>query len=357
MYVRSRLKEEGITLYEVDVKDNAGNNSGIEYSEIKFDKKDEICVSGGIHHTDGFFIIETNFSNYADYTELLTKRGDYVQMSLLLTGSVATFKEKYNRVRDLPTGILQLVFRGDTDVSMKMPGNGEPMRYIRMFIARPFYLSLMQNESWINASPFYNEVKKNSYVHFGKNLIPTNATILNIIFEILDNNYDGAVKKYFIEHKLKELFLQLFITNTAGSNIPSITDELIAKLESAKAYLVTHYATPPTIKQLSRIISLNELKLKTGFKENFGSTIHDYVTKIRMQKARKMLADQQPVNEVSSHLGYKSVSHFISLFKKYHGATPKQAMLPDFLIKGKLQLLYGCLHIFYEVAAEAIFII
>lgn len=357
MYVGSRLKEEGITLYEVEVNDTARSGCCMEYTAIKFEKKGEINVAGGIHYTDGFFIIETNFNNYADYTELLTKRGDYVQISLLLTGIVATFKQKYNRVRDLPPGILQLVFRGDTDVSMKMPGNGEPMRYIRMFIARPFYLSLMENESWINASPFYNEVKKNSYVHFGKNLIPTNAAILNIIFDMLDNSYDGRVKRYFTEHKLKELFLQLFITNAAGSNIPTIADELLAKLESAKAYLVTHYTTPPTIKQLSRIISLNELKLKTGFKENFGSTIHDFITSIRMQKARKMLADQQPVNEVSAHLGYKSVSHFISLFKKYHGATPKQAMLPDFLIKGKFQLLYGCLHILYEIAEETLFII
>mgnify|MGYP001762733309 FL=1 len=128
--------------------------------------------------------------------------------------------------------------------------------------------------------------------------------------------------------------------------MPAIQDDMEAKLESAKAYLVTHCTNPPTIKQLSRIVSLNEFKLKTGFKDKFGSTIHDYITKIRMQRAKKMIIDNQPVNDVSSQLGYKSVSHFITSFKKFYGVTPKQSMLSKVFDSSYLKVvsvLFTCL--------------
>lgn len=339
MYLRSRLKEENITLYEIDVQDEANIASDISYNEIGYTKKDVITVEGGVHYTHGFFIIETTFLASMPCVDLLTKRGDYVQMSLLLTGSVATFKQKFNKVKDIEPGLLQLVFRSDTDVAMELPGDNKPMRYIRIFLSRAFYLSLLKSESWINECTFHHEVVKGRYVHFGKNLIPVSPVLLDTLSDILNNNYAGSIKKYYLEHKLKDLFLQLYINRQAGKNIPAITDDMRAKLESARAYLATHYFNPPTIKQLSRIISLNELKLKTGFKEKFGSTIHDYITKVRMNKAKKMLLDQQSVSEVSSQLGYKSVSHFITSFKKSYGVTPRQSILSKIFDTDALQVL------------------
>ncbi|MCC9137549.1 AraC family transcriptional regulator [Pontibacter silvestris] len=45
-----------------------------------------------------------------------------------------------------------------------------------------------------------------------------------------------------------------------------------------------------------------------------------------MEKARKILLEKFPLNDVSAELGYKSVSHFIAAFKKY-GTTPKQYIM------------------------------
>lgn len=346
MYIRSRLKEENVTLYEVEVQDEPNYDSEVQCTEIKYNKQDEISVEGRVYSTDGFIMIETHFNAAVESTDMLTKRGEFIQISLLLTGRVATFKQKFNRVRDLPPGIFQLVYKGDMDVEMKLPGNGEPMRYIRLFLSKTFYLSLISDEKWIQSSPFFQNVTAGKYVHFGKNLIPVSQSALQSIGDILDNNYDGVVKKYFTLHRLKDIFLQLFISNVTGKNMPAIQDDMSAKLESAKAYLVTHCTNPPTIKQLSRIVSLNEFKLKTGFKDKFDSTIHDYVTKIRMQRAKKMIIDNQPVNDVSSQLGYKSVSHFITSFKKFYGVTPKQSMLSKVFDSSYLKVvsvLFTCL--------------
>ena len=95
------------------------------------------------------------------------------------------------------------------------------------------------------------------------------------------------------------------------------------KLKKARAFLMANYKNPPTIKALSRIILLNEVELKKGFKEVYGKTIRAYIIELRMNSASQLIKDHS-VNEAAGILGYKSVPHFIKSFKKYYGVTPKQ---------------------------------
>lgn len=66
------------------------------------------------------------------------------------------------------------------------------------------------------------------------------------------------------------------------------------------------------------------MKLKQGFKQRYNTSIYTYVIKLKMEKAETMLAENHTVKEMAEILGYKSVSHFISTFKKTFGYTPKQ---------------------------------
>lgn len=327
MYLHSFLKEENATLYEINVPNAGNDNTPVCFNNIRYAKKDRLDLEGIYYYTDGFFIVETTFNVNTPSTNLLTKRGEYIQISLLLTGKVATFKEQYNKVKNLEAGLLQLVFRSDCEVAMEMPAEKEPLNYVRIFISRDYYLSLLNDEKWVTNWVFHNDVQHNNYVHFGVNLIPINHAVLETISNLLNNTYTGITKKHYTELRLRELFFLLYTRSTTGKNIPLIENETLVKLESARAYLATHFSSPPTIKQLSKIVLLNELKLKTGFKEKFGTTIHDYTTQLRMKTAKKMLAENQPVNEVSAYLGYKNVSHFITSFKKSYGITPKQSIL------------------------------
>ena len=57
------------------------------------------------------------------------------------------------------------------------------------------------------------------------------------------------------------------------------------RLFFAKTYLLQHYEMPPTIAELARIAGINEFKLKNGFKELFGDTIHNFVNNYKMDIA------------------------------------------------------------------------
>ncbi len=83
-----------------------------------------------------------------------------------------------------------------------------------------------------------------------------------------------------------------------------------------------------TIRDLARRVAINECYLKKGFKEIFGTTIFDFYQSQRMEHAKYLLYDKGlSVTEVSHLLGYSSISHFSTAFKKQTGIKPCELLL------------------------------
>ncbi|HAZ91832.1 MAG TPA: AraC family transcriptional regulator, partial [Chitinophagaceae bacterium] len=100
------------------------------------------------------------------------------------------------------------------------------------------------------------------------------------------------------------------------------------KIIKAREILLQHIGEPITIKALSRKVAINECYLKKGFKEIFGTTIFDFYQGQRMEHAKYLLYDKGlSVTEVSMLLGYSSISHFSTAFKKHTGLKPCELLL------------------------------
>src|SRR5690606_24054045 len=95
------------------------------------------------------------------------------------------------------------------------------------------------------------------------------------------------------------------------------------KIFEAKAIMEEAIDQPLTIKELSRKVAMNECYLKKGFKTLIGKTINEYQQHLRISKAKELLQQKgQTVSEVASLLGYSSISHFSTAFKKATGLKP-----------------------------------
>ncbi|MBS1616414.1 MAG: helix-turn-helix transcriptional regulator [Bacteroidetes bacterium] len=95
------------------------------------------------------------------------------------------------------------------------------------------------------------------------------------------------------------------------------------KIFKARSILDAHYDEKLTIKSLARKVAMNECYLKKGFKTLTGCTIHEYIATRRIASARHMLqVEGRPVTEVAARLGYSSISHFSTAFKKATGLKP-----------------------------------
>jgi AraC-like DNA-binding protein len=100
------------------------------------------------------------------------------------------------------------------------------------------------------------------------------------------------------------------------------------KITRAREILIQQIGEPITIKALSRKVAMNECYLKKGFKEMFGTTIFEFYQSQRMEHAKYLLYEKGlTVTEVSVLLGYSSISHFSTAFKKHTGLKPCELLL------------------------------
>ncbi len=94
------------------------------------------------------------------------------------------------------------------------------------------------------------------------------------------------------------------------------------KVVAAKEIIEENLDNPLTIKDLSRKVAMNECYLKKGFKALVGKTIHEYTKSLRIAKAKELLQEGTSVSDVANELGYSSISHFSTAFKKATGTKP-----------------------------------
>jgi AraC-like DNA-binding protein len=99
----------------------------------------------------------------------------------------------------------------------------------------------------------------------------------------------------------------------------------IESLREVKRYLEGCYDSPCSLAELARKAGINVMKLKSGFKELFGTTVMGYFRDIRLEEARRMLLEEKLyVNEVADRIGYKHPHHFTAAFKRKFGVMPRE---------------------------------
>ena len=94
-------------------------------------------------------------------------------------------------------------------------------------------------------------------------------------------------------------------------------------IQKAHDILTEEACNPPTIKALSKIVFLNEQKLKAGFSAKYHMSISEYTNSIRMTMAENLLSTTElSIDEISKQLGYNYSGNFVKMIKKTHGKTP-----------------------------------
>jgi AraC-like DNA-binding protein len=174
-----------------------------------------------------------------------------------------------------------------------------------------------------------------SFTHtssFSKTL-PLCGKTRKAIEALLNHTYTDTLENIFVNAQTQILLLYS-MDCMLGEKEEVFTCKFLAnvddreKIIKAREVLLQHIGEPLTIKELSRKVAINECYLKKGFKELFGTTIFDFYQSQRMEHAKYLLYDKGlSVTEVSSLLGYSSISHFSTAFKKHTGIKPCELLI------------------------------
>ncbi len=165
-------------------------------------------------------------------------------------------------------------------------------------------------------------------------MLPLCSKTRMAIEALLNHNYTDTLENIFINAQTQILFLystdcMLGEKEELGFQCKFLSNEADReKIIRAREILLQHIGEPITIKALSRKVAINECYLKKGFKEIFGTTIFDFYQSQRMEHAKYLLYDKGlSVTEVSLMLGYSSISHFSTAFKKHTGIKPCELLM------------------------------
>lgn len=101
----------------------------------------------------------------------------------------------------------------------------------------------------------------------------------------------------------------------ASGNMPEIITDIIEK----------EYSSIETLEDVTDRFGLNALYINRLFKNEKGETIYEYLVKMRLNKAKELLATtQMSIAEIGYAVGYKTARYFNSVFKQKTCMTPGQ---------------------------------
>ena len=94
-------------------------------------------------------------------------------------------------------------------------------------------------------------------------------------------------------------------------------------------------AEPPTLEAIGREIGCSHYYLSRTFSGETGSTIPQYLRKLRMEQAAELLRSGRcNVTEAAMEVGYSSLSHFSSAFQETFGCCPGLYPIQGYQPKG-----------------------
>ena len=96
----------------------------------------------------------------------------------------------------------------------------------------------------------------------------------------------------------------------------------LERIVLAKQFIDAHACDAITLRQMAGIACLSVFHFTRLFKRCYGCTPHQYLTTVRIRKAKQLLAEGVTVSNTGFFTGYTSITSFTALFKKITGTTP-----------------------------------
>jgi len=98
-------------------------------------------------------------------------------------------------------------------------------------------------------------------------------------------------------------------------------------IRRAQGYVEAHLAEEITLEQAAQEVAMSPYYFSKVFRQVSGETFIDYLTRVRLDKAKQMLSAGASVKEASFTVGYNDPNYFSRVFKKVTGLTPTEFRL------------------------------
>lgn len=94
-------------------------------------------------------------------------------------------------------------------------------------------------------------------------------------------------------------------------------------IEKSLMYIENHFSKDISLDEVALHVNMNAAYFSTVFKKYTERSFVNYVTELRINKAKELLKnDTLKIGEISARVGFNDIRYFAKVFKKYMGVTP-----------------------------------
>ena len=99
---------------------------------------------------------------------------------------------------------------------------------------------------------------------------------------------------------------------------------LYKRIVQAKLFIDNHFSERIDLNNIADEAYFSKFHFIRLFKKIYGKAPHQYLTSVRIEKAKELLHHASSVTDVCFTVGFESVSSFTGLFKRYTQLTPSR---------------------------------
>jgi AraC-like DNA-binding protein len=138
----------------------------------------------------------------------------------------------------------------------------------------------------------------------------------------------------------------------------TIDGDLFRRLCLARDRLCDELEEAPDLRALARLAGLSPHHLLRVFRRAFGETPHEYVTRVRLDRAKAALRKGKSVTDACFDVGFSSLGSFSRLFARHVGVAPSayqrslRTIAPSADLTAAVSLPFCFLEAFAPISAE-----
>lgn len=224
---------------------------------------------------------------------------DWASMGIAICGEAANGKEALIKLRELGPDIMltDVVMPGMSGIELIQAARQEELP-VEIIV-----LSAFENFHYIQSALRHDAA---DYLVKPFNEAELSLVMNKVVQQVKRNK---VISAYLPEHAL---------LSGTGSRDYRLSQDIARLVER-------RYAERLTIQDIANEIALSVNHMMHVFKKETGETVNDYLTKVRMGRAKVMLRDPMiKIYEIAEGIGYSDPNYFAKAFKKHTGLSPKE---------------------------------
>lgn len=194
-----------------------------------------------------------------------------------------------------------------------------PLHAVNLMLFEGFFLSCRKTETSEAYFDMLKTIQTFDEQAFMYELYPVLAKMLHC-------SYEGTARELFMQSCVFDIAAHLVALCDTEHVQPNVTlgSFDIKQIRMVPRILEERLTDPPSISELSRLVAVNECKLKAGFKKIFNVTIYEYLRQVRTERAIELMKNDSSLEQISEQVGYRSTRGFSQAFSACTGVSPTE---------------------------------